>query len=267
MLLGNARLILGTQQPSPVGESIPLDLTKLNSVRAFTTSIRDGWATLPSTHWCSTPGWSFRRHRPNHQRLRDDVRRRSPCRCLLFRLLLPVLANRRWSLLTTSGTPIPPTTLGWRRRVTPTRSCWRTPIEPSPVSSARSPSLSPAWQRRIRHRVEGEALHTDRHPQTAYRFDHPRQHRRTSRHQDLCAATADSGGFAIRAWRVPGLPARLTRSQAGLSNDFATLPAKRRAPKFSAMLFGRWRGPGFAGSVGLLSQGAPPFFRRLPPLP
>lgn len=40
-LLGNARLILGTRRPTTVGESIPLDLTELNSVRAFTMSVRE----------------------------------------------------------------------------------------------------------------------------------------------------------------------------------------------------------------------------------
>ena len=53
----------------------------------------------------------------------------------------------------------------------------------------------------------------------------------------------------VRAWRVPGLPARLTRSQAGLSHDFATLSAKRRAPKFSAMLSDAGAAPASRGRL------------------
>ena len=44
---GNARLILGARRPTSVGESIPLDLTRLDSVRAFTTSVRERLGDTP----------------------------------------------------------------------------------------------------------------------------------------------------------------------------------------------------------------------------
>ena len=46
-LSGNVRLILGARRPTSVGEAIPVDLTELDSVRAFATSVRERLGDTP----------------------------------------------------------------------------------------------------------------------------------------------------------------------------------------------------------------------------
>ncbi len=109
-LSGNARLILGARRPTSVGESIPLDLTELDSVRAFATSIRErlgdtpvdalvlnAGVTLPDVTGRTVDGFETT-FAVNHL-----------AHYLLLRLLLPFLANRAIVVLTTSGTHDPAT--------------------------------------------------------------------------------------------------------------------------------------------------------------
>jgi NAD(P)-dependent dehydrogenase (short-subunit alcohol dehydrogenase family) len=107
-LSGNARLILGARRPTAVGESIPLDLTKLASVRAFATSVRErlGHSRIDALVL-------------NAGVIRPDVTGRTVdgfettfavnhlAHYLLLSLLMPALANRAIVVLTTSGTHDP----------------------------------------------------------------------------------------------------------------------------------------------------------------
>ena len=143
-LSGNARLILGARRPTSVGESIPLDLTELDSVRAFATSVRERLGDTPVDALVLNAGVVL-----------PDVTGRTVdgfettfavnhlAHYLLLRLLLPVLADRAIVVLTTSGTHDPATKRrAWRRRVTPTRSCWRTPIATPTVTPGRARQAS-----------------------------------------------------------------------------------------------------------------------------
>ncbi len=110
---GNARLILGARRPTAVGESIPLDLTELDSVRAFATSVRkrlgdtpvdalvlNAGVVLPDVAARTVDGFetTFAVNHLGHY--------------LLFRLLLPALADGATVVLTTSGTHDPATKAG-----------------------------------------------------------------------------------------------------------------------------------------------------------
>lgn len=101
----NARLILGTRRTASVGESIPLDLTELDSVRAFATSVRErlgdapvdalvlnAGTVLPSVTGRTVDGFETT-FAVNHL-----------AHYLLLRLLLPALADGAIVVLTTSGT-------------------------------------------------------------------------------------------------------------------------------------------------------------------
>lgn len=102
---GESRLILGVRRPTPVGESIPLDLAGLESVRAFATSVRERLADAPVDALVLNAGM-----------IRADVTGRTVdgfettfavdhlAQYLLVRLLLPVLADGAVVVLTTSGT-------------------------------------------------------------------------------------------------------------------------------------------------------------------
>jgi NAD(P)-dependent dehydrogenase (short-subunit alcohol dehydrogenase family) len=104
-LSGNARLILGARRPAPVGESIPLDLTELDSVRAFARSVRERLGDTPVDALVLNAGVVL-----------PDVTGRTVdgfettfgvnhlAQYLLVRLLLPGLADGAIVVLTTSGT-------------------------------------------------------------------------------------------------------------------------------------------------------------------
>jgi len=109
----NVRLILGARRPTAVGESIPLDLTALDSVRAFATSLRERLGGTPVDALVLNAGLI----------LHDIVRRTVDgfettfavnhlAHYLLLRLLLPVLAEGAIVVLTTSGTHDPATRAG-----------------------------------------------------------------------------------------------------------------------------------------------------------
>jgi len=110
---GNARLILGARRPTAVGEAIPLDLTALDSVRAFATSVRErlgdtpidalvlnAGVVLPDADGRTVDGFETT-FAVNHL-----------AHYLLLRLLLPALADRAIVVLTTSGTHDPATRAG-----------------------------------------------------------------------------------------------------------------------------------------------------------
>jgi NAD(P)-dependent dehydrogenase (short-subunit alcohol dehydrogenase family) len=110
---GNARLILGARRPTSMGDSIPLDLTELDSVRAFATSVRDrlgdttvdalllnAGVILPDVTGRTVDGFETT-FAVNHL-----------VHYLLVRLLLPVLADGAIVVLTTSGTHDPATGAG-----------------------------------------------------------------------------------------------------------------------------------------------------------
>lgn len=103
-----ARLILGARRPTPVGESIPLDLTSLESVRTFASSIRDLLDDTPIDALVLNAGL-----------IRPDAAGRTVdgfettfavnhlAHYLLVRMLIPVLADGATVVLTTSGTHDP----------------------------------------------------------------------------------------------------------------------------------------------------------------
>lgn len=107
---GNVRLILGARRPTPVSESIPLDLTELDSVRAFATSVRERLGDTPVDALVLNAGVVL-----------PDITGRTVdgfettfavnhlAQYLLLRLLLPALADRAIVVLTTSGTHDPAT--------------------------------------------------------------------------------------------------------------------------------------------------------------
>jgi NAD(P)-dependent dehydrogenase (short-subunit alcohol dehydrogenase family) len=107
---GDARLILGARGTTSVGESIPLDLTELDSVRAFAASVRkrlgdtpvdalvlNAGMILPGVTGRTVDGFetTFAVNHLSHY--------------LLLRLLLPALADKATVVLTTSGTHDPAT--------------------------------------------------------------------------------------------------------------------------------------------------------------
>ncbi|MGH2587055.1 MAG: SDR family NAD(P)-dependent oxidoreductase, partial [Dehalococcoidia bacterium] len=112
-LSGNARLILGAHRTTSAGESIPLDLTELSSVRAFATSVRERLGDTPVDALVLNAGVVL-----------PDVTGRTVdgfetafavnhlAHYLLLRLLLPALADRAIVVLTTSGTHDPTTHAG-----------------------------------------------------------------------------------------------------------------------------------------------------------
>lgn len=104
-LSGNVRLILGARRPTSAGESIPLDLTELASVRAFAASVCERLGDTPVDALVLNAGV-----------VRPDVTARTVdgfettfavnhlAQYLLLRLLLPALADSAIVMLTTSGT-------------------------------------------------------------------------------------------------------------------------------------------------------------------
>jgi len=104
----NARLIVGARRPTTEGESIPLDLTELESVRAFATSVRQRLGDTSLDALVLNAGLVL-----------SDVTARTVdgfettfavnhlAHYLLLRLLMPVLADRAIVVLTTSGTHDP----------------------------------------------------------------------------------------------------------------------------------------------------------------
>lgn len=112
-LSGEARLILGARRSTSVGESIPLDLTELDSVRAFATSVRERLGDTPIDALVLNAGLIL-----------PDVTGRTVdgfettfavnhlAHYLLLRLLMPALADRAIVVLTTSGTHDPATGAG-----------------------------------------------------------------------------------------------------------------------------------------------------------
>ncbi|MGP4029289.1 SDR family NAD(P)-dependent oxidoreductase [Actinomadura sp. 3N407] len=110
---GDTRLILGARRPAPAGEPIPLDLTSLDSVRAFAASIRErlggapidalvlnAGVILPDAAGRTVDGFETT-FAVNHL-----------AHYLLLRLLSPALADRATVVLTTSGTHDPATGAG-----------------------------------------------------------------------------------------------------------------------------------------------------------
>ncbi|GIH96354.1 SDR family NAD(P)-dependent oxidoreductase [Planobispora siamensis] len=108
-----ARLILGGRRPASVGESVPLDLTELDSVRAFAASVRqrlDGTlldalvlnagVILADATGRTADGFETT-FAVNHL-----------AHYLLLRLMLPVLAEGAIVVLTTSGAHDPATRAG-----------------------------------------------------------------------------------------------------------------------------------------------------------
>jgi NAD(P)-dependent dehydrogenase (short-subunit alcohol dehydrogenase family) len=110
---GNSRLILGARRPISDGVSIPLDLTALDSVRAFARSLSERQGDTPVNALVLNAGVIL-----------PDVTGRTVdgfettfavnhlAHYLLLRLLLPVLADRAIVVLTTSGTHDPTTGAG-----------------------------------------------------------------------------------------------------------------------------------------------------------
>ncbi|GAA1119310.1 SDR family NAD(P)-dependent oxidoreductase [Nocardiopsis composta] len=110
---GGARLILGARRPAPAGESVPLDLARLESVRTFAASLRDRLGGAPVHALVLNAGV-----------IRPDATGRTAdgfettfavnhlAHYLLLRLLLPALADRAAVVLTSSGTHDPATGAG-----------------------------------------------------------------------------------------------------------------------------------------------------------
>lgn len=108
MLSDSTRLILGARRTTSAGESIPLDLTELDSVRAFATSVRERLGDTPFDALVLNAGVVL-----------PDVTGRTVdgfetafavnhlAHYLLLRLLMPALADRAIVVLTTSGTHDP----------------------------------------------------------------------------------------------------------------------------------------------------------------
>jgi NAD(P)-dependent dehydrogenase (short-subunit alcohol dehydrogenase family) len=110
---GRARLIVGARRPSAVGDSIPLDLTELDSVRAFATSVRARLGDTTVDALVLNAGVIC----PDvTSRTIDGVETTFAvnhlAHYLLLRLLLPVLSGGATVVLTTSGTHDPATGAG-----------------------------------------------------------------------------------------------------------------------------------------------------------
>ncbi|MEW1930138.1 SDR family NAD(P)-dependent oxidoreductase [Streptomyces sp. NPDC088360] len=110
---GGARLILGSRRTAPDGDSIPLDLTALDSVRAFAAAVRERLGGTPIDALVLNAGV-----------VRPDTTGRTVdgfettfavnhlAHHLLVRLLLPALREGALVVLTTSGTYDPATRAG-----------------------------------------------------------------------------------------------------------------------------------------------------------
>jgi NAD(P)-dependent dehydrogenase (short-subunit alcohol dehydrogenase family) len=108
-----ARLILGSRLPTSAGESVALDLTELDSVRAFAASVRERLGDTPVDALVFNAGVVL-----------PDVAGRTLdgfettfavnhlAHYLLLRLMLPALADKGIVVLTTSGTHDPATRAG-----------------------------------------------------------------------------------------------------------------------------------------------------------
>jgi NAD(P)-dependent dehydrogenase (short-subunit alcohol dehydrogenase family) len=107
-LSGNARLILGARGPTALGESIPLDLSELESVRAFARSVRERLGDTPIDALVLNAGVVLS---SVTGRTVDGIETTFAvnhlAHYLLLRLLLPALADRAIVVLTTSGTHDP----------------------------------------------------------------------------------------------------------------------------------------------------------------
>lgn len=105
---GGTRLILGARRAPSAGESVPLDLTELDSVRAFAASVQERLGATRVDALVLNAGG-----------IRSDIDRRTVdgfdptfvlnhlAHYLLLRLLLPALADGARVVLTTSGTHDP----------------------------------------------------------------------------------------------------------------------------------------------------------------
>lgn len=111
--LGGARLLLGSRQPTTAGESISLDLTSLDSARAFAMEVRERLGANPIDALVLNAGMI--RH--------DDTERTADgfettfvvnylSHYLITCLLLPALADKATIIMTTSGTHDPATHAG-----------------------------------------------------------------------------------------------------------------------------------------------------------
>ncbi|TDD25515.1 SDR family NAD(P)-dependent oxidoreductase [Nonomuraea diastatica] len=113
LMSGETRLIRGARRPTSAGESVPLDLTGLDLVRAFATSVRErlgdtsvnalllnAGVILPDVDGRTVDGFE-KTFAVNHL-----------AHYLLLRLLLPTLADGAIVVLTTSGTHDPATRAG-----------------------------------------------------------------------------------------------------------------------------------------------------------
>lgn len=110
---GNTRLIQGARRSASVGESIPLELTELDSARAFAASVRERLGDTPIDVLVLNAGVIL-----------PDIDRRTVdgfetafavnhlAHYVVLRLLLPALADGATVILTTSGTHDPATGAG-----------------------------------------------------------------------------------------------------------------------------------------------------------
>lgn len=110
---GDVRLVLGARRPASAGESIPLDLSALDSVRAFATAVRERLGDAPIDALVLNAGVIL-----------PDVTGRTVngfettfavnhlAHYLLVRLLLPALAEGAIVVMTTSGTHDPAANAG-----------------------------------------------------------------------------------------------------------------------------------------------------------
>lgn len=110
---GDVRLIVGARRPAAVGESVPLDLATLDSVRAFASAVRERLDGAPVDALVLNAGL-----------IRSDVTARTAdgfettfavnhlAHYLLGRLLLPVVAAQGIVVSTTSGAHDPATGAG-----------------------------------------------------------------------------------------------------------------------------------------------------------
>lgn len=110
---GNTRLILGARRPASVGESIRLDLTELDSVRAFAASVRERLGDTPVNALVLNAGLIL----PDATGRTVDGYETTfavnhLAHYLLLRLLQPTLADSATVVLTTSGTHDPATRAG-----------------------------------------------------------------------------------------------------------------------------------------------------------
>jgi NAD(P)-dependent dehydrogenase (short-subunit alcohol dehydrogenase family) len=124
----DARLIVGARRATSAGESLPLELTRLESVRGFAAAVLDRLAKTRVDALVLNAGV-----------VRSDAGGRTVddfettfavnhlAHYLLLRLLLPALADDGVVVLTTAARTIPRRAPDWRRRDMPTPGCWRTP--------------------------------------------------------------------------------------------------------------------------------------------